>query len=119
MIYTSYYSNWRKFPKDFALVQISRGKPVGFIGGECELLFPSAALLNAYKKKVISEAGYREHYFLQLDVHREQIKLDLGFLSSRNSILLCYEKSSNFCHRHILREWAAKEFPEIQIEELR
>ena len=20
-------------------------------------------------------------------------------------ILLCYEKSSDFCHRHILREW--------------
>ena len=104
MIYTSYYANFRKFPKDYKVVSVSQYVPSWFkepckhyIG-----LAPTKELLFNYKGEDINEEEYikifKEDILSKLNVHRVYEELN-------GSILLCYEKRGEFCHRNIISEW--------------
>jgi len=111
MIYTSYFANWRKFPQGKKLVSIANFPPKGFKGDRYEALFPDKSMFFQYKDGEIDEETFKVLYRNQLDkLDREQILQDLD-----ECILLCYEKSSDFCHRHIVREWLG----EKNIQELK
>ena len=108
MIYTSYYANHRKY-KGMYRIAISRIYPIN----SCDLciikLAPSHDLLRDYKANISSQEDYTTRYIAQLDVLYNSGKLDL-FVNKIKSIesdivLLCYEKPSDFCHRHILAEY--------------
>jgi uncharacterized protein YeaO (DUF488 family) len=83
-------------------------------------LAPSKGLLADWKAGKINEGDFEDRYFAELDMVREYIAKCLTVMNSRNAILLCYEKASDFCHRHLFRKYVKKEFPEINltIEEL-
>lgn len=117
MIFTSYYrklnwftgvfhsGEWRERSilkqKHIEFIQISRSAPSGFSGRRCSLLFPTEELLHNYKKGIITVQEYVEQYRGQLeklDVHRAYRALD-------GKILLCWEPSEEFCHRHIVSSW--------------
>ena len=106
MLTTSYFANAKNIHKSRELVSISRFSPAWFNPDHCALeLAPSKELLLDYKKGGVSEADYEKRY-------REETLswLDPNIVNEcyKNSTLLCYEKSSDFCHRHILREWLAE-----------
>ena len=47
----------------------------------------------------------------------KQVYDDLERLSNgRDCVLLCYEKSSDFCHRHLVADWLSKQL-NISVEE--
>jgi len=100
MIYTSYFGNWRKFPEGFKTLSIALYPPPGF-GSVIEELMPTVSLLSRAKAKEINEIEYTLEYNEQL------ANLSLRKLAEicDNSILLCYEKSKDFCHRHLVRAW--------------
>lgn len=113
ILYTSYYSN--KHRKDISgfQVAISRYKPKWLDFNKegilwYEILSPSKELLKKYKNGLVTEDKFRLEYLLQVSKNLECSKalesiskvLDNG----TNIILLCYEKSNDFCHRHILAE---------------
>ena len=113
MIYTSYFANWRKFPAGFDQYSIARFSPVGFKGKSLLELSPSQEILSKYKNKKISNEEYEKLYIDQLkSIDVLSILNKLG-----NSILLCYEKKEDFCHRHILSKYVKEKF-NISIIEL-
>jgi hypothetical protein len=100
MIYTSYFANWRKFPEGFKTLSIALYPPPRF-GSVIVELMPTLSLLSRAKAKEISEAEYILEYNEQL------ANLSPHKIAQRceSSILLCYEKSKDFCHRHLVRAW--------------
>lgn len=113
-LYTSYFANWRKYKQINAfLISITRFPPkyIDFNKeGICHwpILAPSKDLLNAYKEGLLSEDDFRKEYIIQISSNIESTKalntIRNTLNNGTNVILICYEKSSDFCHRHILAE---------------
>ena len=120
-IYTSYFSNWRNFPKESIVISITQYPPKSWNGIELRSLAPSAALLQDWKNGNIDKYIFRQRYIMQLEkdsnLRERIIALLKGLIKQYNKdlILCCYEKSDDFCHRHILAEWLS---PEVEIKEL-
>ena len=110
MIYTSYFGNYKNFPTNCVAISITQYPPKGWKGLELRSLAPSVQLLNDYKQKAIDEYVFELRYLAQLNKDsnlRESIKAVLLELDKKyeNVILCCYEKSGDFCHRHVLAQW--------------
>ena len=121
MIYTSNYNNCFK-ERDIRLVSISgdRGKKAKFEGDYYSSLAPKHDFWllwhNNYlnKSEIENNRFYISQYLINVlsKLNPEQVYKDLN-----NSILLCYEDSKQFCHRHIDAYWLEDELgiivPEI------
>ena len=89
-------------------------------------LAPSEELLSQYNKALTKSPSlktwFTEKYLKELDELKEQSKLQnyvdqLQKLVKYNDVfLLCYERSSEFCHRHIL-SWYLNEYYKLGIRE--
>lgn len=106
-IYTSYFGNFKNFPKDAVPIGITRFPPEGVLN--VRMCAPSEALLKKYKNKEIDE-------FMFSIMFKDELKkrfgepeklLDLLELISNGHdvVLCCYEKTGEFCHRQVLRDW--------------
>jgi uncharacterized protein (DUF488 family) len=78
------------------------------------MLEPPWELLSGYKDGTISIDEYIEVYKKQVldKLDPRQVYEELG----ENAVLLCWEKSSDFCHRHLVAQWF-KENLNIEVEE--
>lgn len=138
--FTSYYANYRNVPKDFLCVGISRIIPnyfkdsqfENFIWSKDNFMAPSLELLLDKKNGKISEEEYSKRYITELT---SRVNLYTGFsdlsewfqafdnnLSQNQTewksvVFMCYEKPTEFCHRHILRK-VLNNYYHILIEEL-
>lgn len=120
-MYTSYFGNISKLPKDFILVSISRWSPKGIDALSFPELAPSVELLDAYKHGKCSEAKYIREYVGQLSRYTPEqwlvriinYLLDCGVetVDVNKLCFLCYERSKDedgsipFCHRHIFASY--------------
>ena len=105
MIYTSYFAKFTGING----VSISRGAK-WWDGEKYIKLAPPAELLAWWKfnsrgsaKDLKEKWGaftkvYREQVLDKLDVHQVARELD-------GKVLLCFEKTKDYCHRHIVRDW--------------
>ena len=102
MIYTSYFAKMRKFTKEQldACICIARYQPHGVNLLSYEYVAPEVQILRKYKCEKDQEAYIKAYnqQLSRLDVH--QVAKDLD-----GKICICYEKSEDFCHRHLLAEW--------------
>lgn len=105
---TSYFAKY-KGDNGVSIAQIT---PSWYIGKEYKKLAPKYWILYKYKKGEIDEDQYIElfykHILSKLDasiVYTELKKL----IGSDDIVLLCYEKSDKFCHRHIVAKWFEEE----------
>ena len=110
MIFTGYYAKLNQY-KNLGLEPIAiSGKRPDFYDG---LYYPEFAprywMYQRWKDKDITNEGYAEEYKKYLDtLDKEEIRKDFKpYVNSPKNhvILLCYEKPSDFCHRHVLAEW--------------
>ena len=111
MIYTSYYGNYRKF-KDMFRVSISRTAPSNSNDLQLVKLAPSAELLQNHKSNLITNEEYTSIYNSQLlklenDGYIAKFVKALSALQELHEdvVLLYYEKSGKFCHRHLLDKY--------------
>lgn len=108
MYYTSYFANVKKLNKEkFRFVSITASKP-DFCGDDIEdwsFIGPSLTLLKAYKKEHITKEEYIKTYVKFLNDSWNTFKDFLILNEDKNIVMLCYEKPSDFCHRHILRNF--------------
>ena len=106
MIYTSYFSSKKYNPEDG--VSITRWSPF-WKGYTFKDLAPSTDLLKWWKSlpeeaqkcqdcQQIYFQVYKQETLSKLDPHKVAALLD-------GKVLLCYEKSEDFCHRHIVAAW--------------
>lgn len=106
MIYTTYFSS-KKYNKEQG-ISISRWN--NFWDGKAYPdLFPSESLLKWWKS-VPEELQWKNYYQqLYFTYYKQETldKLDPHKVAAdlENKVLLCYEKSTDFCHRHIVAAW--------------
>ena len=135
-LYTSYYANIKNIPTNYLMVGISQfcpnwlieDQPDNFLFVEGNFLAPTKGLLSDIKSGRINQQEYRERYEKQFDdffkncyeyktVDQWYQTMDEEFSDKYNAIVfLCYEKPSDFCHRHILRDILNYKY-HIRIEE--
>ena len=117
VVFTGYFAQLKKYQSAGLIpISIARITPEWFKGQELKELAPSRDLLRRYKAGKLTEDSYKTEYFHQLDqVKWKKVLKDL----EDNTILLCYEKTGTFCHRHLLAEYLKdagydiKEFTEV------
>jgi hypothetical protein len=100
---TSYFSSPQIKNKNLNLVSIAKKSPTWITCKTYHLLCPSWDLVKNYKSKLITQEQYTEMYIRgwlnKLDPARTYQEL------GEDAILLCWEKSGFFCHRHIVAKW--------------
>ena len=108
---TSYYSKSHNHPK---AVSIAGKCPDWYDGREYKKLAPKWWFFKRYKEDGDEEAyveAYLEEVLHKLDP--QQVYDELG----EDAVLLCWESSDKFCHRHIVAWWLEEELG-IKIQEL-
>lgn len=108
---TSYYAKSAKNPN---AVSIAVKAPDWYKGREYKKLAPKYWFLKKYKEdgdKLFYQERYYEEVLLKLDP--QEVYNDLG----PNAVLLCWEKSGEFCHRHLVAAWLRAKLG-VEIDEL-
>jgi len=110
-IYTGYFAKIGQYYKqdpDALFVSIARLTP-GWVINKVphfekeEHFAPSLSLLNLYREKKITNQQYTQLYLQELgDISYVKSKILYWKMQPYNVYLLCYERLSVFCHRHIL-----------------
>lgn len=121
MIYTGNYQNC----KQGSLISISGdgGKEAGYKGPKFSLLAPKLSFWQKWHDNIglVSEEMNNDYYITEY-YRQVLLHLDPAYLVQQldNSVLLCYEESQQFCHRHIVAAWLELKtglvIPEIKIE---
>ena len=111
-IYTGYFARYDKyFNDDLIPISISLSTPNGIVTKGClsiKELAPSWNILKEYKNNGGDEYLYSIRYYREI-----LSKLDPNSIVEKirektkgsDAILLCYEKSTDFCHRHLVSAW--------------
>lgn len=114
MIYTSYFAMLRKLPSNIIPISICAKVPQWYSGLQYKKLAPNYNLLMHWKQ------NYDENYYIKhfqsevLDkLQPREVVLDLltmignfkGIDYDPQIVLMCYEKSEDFCHRHLVAKW--------------
>ena len=113
-IYTGYYAQMKKYVQaDLVPVSIAYLTPVWYEGETCFEVAPTRKLIKGYKAGEITQEKYAKQYkkFLKT-VQWDEVIEKLFAISDKHDgkdlVLCCYEKPSDFCHRHILAEYFTK-----------
>ena len=97
MIYTSYFNKYKG--KDG--ISVANYMPKRYMAAEMVYLATKWSHVSSFKANLISEEEFKVHYLNQLS-QLDPIKV---FNDLDGSVILCWEKSHQFCHRFILAEW--------------
>lgn len=110
MIYTSYFANMKNIPQGYKPVAICAKSPDWYTGPEYRKLAPSYDIFMQFKQSGDFNR-FAQRYSTEIlgklkpnDVVQEIIRMAEG----QNLVLLCYEKPSDPCHRHLVADWLTK-----------
>ena len=124
MICTSNYNNWQSDKYTTYAISGNRGRDVNYQGYCYPKLAPKLSFWKIWHNNIgkISEEEnnqyYVEEYWKQVlsKLDPEQVYRELD-----NSILLCYEANTDFCHRHIVAAWfeilLGETVPEVKVKD--
>lgn len=128
MIYTSYFAKLKKMPNNIIPISICGKAPEFYKGLQYKKLAPKYGFFMEWKKNHNNDF-YIEHYndevlsklnpydiLLELynllsNEQKQVLKTEKRNIWNSQKIhiaLLCYEKPSDFCHRHLLAKWLNK-----------
>lgn len=121
MLYTSYYAMLRYLPQNMVRVAISNTVPSWYKMGRCIELSPTQSILREYKKTGDVEKytkRFKDEVLSKMTQLQAAVYLQTTFLgggrdffwqgNGADIVLLCYEKPTDFCHRHLVAEWLTK-----------
>lgn len=117
-IYTSYFAKMKKIPEDILRISICGKAPDWYDGIQYKKVAPKYGFFQEWKKNHDNDF-YIKHFNSEVleTLKAEEVYKDLEKLSNGNDcVLLCYEKSSDFCHRHLVANWL-KENLNIEVVE--
>lgn len=97
-----YTSNFAKNGNKIKSVSIARGAPKWYRGKTILKLAPSWDIVMKHKNGLITDAEYTTRYYNEVLNNIDPQKV-YDYL--KGHILLCWEKSGDFCHRRIVAEW--------------
>ncbi len=108
MIYTSYFAKLKELEKQNIIpISICSKTPDWFKGLQYKELAPKYGFFMEWKK------NHDNDYYIQCfndqvlkDLNIENVVFQLYSLArAKDIVLICYEKPSDFCHRHLVAEW--------------
>ena len=122
MIYTSYFAKLRTLPKNIIPISICAKTPDWYNGLQYKKLAPKYDFFKKWKENHDNDyyiKCFEEQVLGKLDAHEVVRELDslmtdvvtsidYGFELSCGTpqfVLICYEKPSDFCHRHLVAKW--------------
>lgn len=115
MIYTSYYAKIKDLPDNIIPISIAGKAPKGFKGLQYKKLAPKYSFFSVWKETKDNDyyvKCFNEQVLDKLiasNVVKELGYLCTGYLTENvDIVLICYEKPSNFCHRHLVADWLIK-----------
>lgn len=119
-IFTGYFAKAKNYPDTITQVSIAQYAPKEYRGYEYKELAPSEKILHDYKK-TRNVAMYISSFNQQVLSKKtaDDVVADLIMLThnAKKIVLLCYEKSENFCHRHIVAEWLTQAgYPVVELD---
>lgn len=111
MIYTSYFAKLKSLPKNVVPISICGKAPDWYKGLQYKKLAPKYDFFMKWKETHDNDyyiKCFNEQVLSKLDV--SNVIRDLIDLIPKDNIdkticLVCYEKSSDFCHRHLVADW--------------
>lgn len=108
MIYTGSYDEFNNTKYNLYSISKDKGKDANYSGKSYLSLAPKESFFKTWKnnREKVDEIENNKYYInefynqilKQLDPKKVYEELD-------GSILLCYEESNEFCHRHIVAAW--------------
>lgn len=108
-IYTSYFAREKVLRQNGIVpVSISLKSPKFFEGDEVKDLAPTYSILKIGREG--DTAGYTKKFKALLDnLDKNEVIEKLKAISEKNGgmdvAICCYEKVTDFCHRHIVADW--------------
>lgn len=118
MIYTSYFAKLKSLPENIIPISICGKAPDWYKGLQYKKLAPKYDFFMEWKKNHDNDyyiKCFNEQVLDKLNV--SQVIGDLihltfershGSSHDKNIALICYEKPSDFCHRHLVADWFNK-----------
>ena len=109
-IYTSYYAKCRMIPHTITRISIAGKAPAGYRGIEYKVLAPKKEFFMKWKE------NHDNNYYIKcfneqvlshlnpVEVYNRLEELSCG----QDIVLICYEKSGDFCHRYLVADWLSK-----------
>ena len=121
MIYTSYFANLRKLPENIIPISICGKAPDWYKGLQYKKLAPKYDFFMEWKKNHDNDyyiKCFKEQVLDKLNVDDVVKELDSLLIDVTTTLnykidsmlvpriaLVCYEKPSDFCHRHLVADW--------------
>ena len=107
MIYTSYFSKINKLPQNIIPISISAKPPKGYVGLQYKKLAPTYQILMEWKRTGDNDWYIEEYDDAVLSNFKpDKVVAELMQMSEGQDVaLICFEKSGDFCHRHLVAEW--------------
>lgn len=107
MIYTSYFAKLKSLPSDIVPISICGKAPDWYKGLQYKELAPKYNFFMQWKENQDNDyyiKCFNEQVLNRLSPHT--VITELYVLSKGKDVaLICYEKSSDFCHRHLVAHW--------------
>lgn len=113
MIYTSYFAKLKSLPENIIPISICGKAPDWYKGLQYKKFAPKYGFFMEWKK------NHDNDYYIKC--FNEQVLDKLNVLTvmrdlidlvnstedhiGKEIVLICYEKPSDFCHRHLVAEW--------------
>jgi hypothetical protein len=111
MIYTTYFAKLKKLPENIVPIAICAKPPKGYTGPTYRTLAPKYDFFAKYKITKDTEE-FTDNYIGQVLNQLNPVKVvtelyyQLGMAPNTCDIaLVCFEKSTDFCHRHLVANW--------------
>jgi hypothetical protein len=140
MIYTSYFAKLKSLPDNIIPISICGKAPDWYKGLQYKKLAPKYDFFMKWKENHDNDyyvKCFNEQVLDKLNAERVVKELDNLLLNQTTTIgyngdlkevpriaLICYEKPSDFCHRHLVADWLNKngfeceEFTELRFSKL-
>lgn len=105
-IYTSYYAKCRRIPHTITRISIAGKAPAGYRGIEYKVLAQKKEFFMQWKENHDNDyyiKCFNEQVLSHLnpvEVYNKLEELSCG----QDIVLICYEKSGDFCHRHLVAD---------------
>ena len=134
MIYTSYFAKLKSLPKNIIPISICGKAPGWYQGLQYKKLAPKYDFFMKWKENHDNDYSikcFNEQVLNKLNAEQVVKELDNLLLNETLAIdysgdlkevpriaLICYEKPSDFCHRHLVADWLNKNGVECKEWEL-
>ena len=111
-IYTSYFAKLKSLPENIIPISICGKAPDWYKGLQYKKLAPKYDFFMKWKENHDNDyyvKCFNEQVLSQLDPLKTVYELLITTSGAKKDVcLLCYEKPSDFCHRHLVADWLNK-----------